>query len=165
MISAVSAWFQTRDWQVYPLLPPLVSLFFSFYVVSIERLLNDRLKKKLESAGLQSAEELIIAIVSDRVLQAGYLSSVLSFIATLLIISEFIAEAVFAIVLLVVFVVLLFSTLVVFLSDPGDLFATLLKRPRTRWVTHRADRYTVILIGINIAMVGLAILGLPRRCP
>lgn len=159
----------SKDWSLYPFIPPLFSLFLSLYLMPLySELFSKNLKAYLDSQSLGRQFDIINAIAKDRGLQiaslTGAASFVASFVATLRSNHPVILTAGVIILLLVGGVLFL----KIFLRVPGYHATTRFPEKRypnflykRKWTY--LDVYSKALASINLVLIIIIIIALPEK--
>jgi hypothetical protein len=152
-------WLASREWDLFALLPPIFALLLSLvFEPVIETLLSNRLREFLQ--GQQNADlfNIVDAVARDRSLQIAYVSTVTSFIVSVVSVAKTNHAAVLVAILLVMgsgggFVL----TLKIFMLPPGH-------NTLTTWrnVITYADLYNRVLIAMNLVIIGVIIATFPK---
>lgn len=160
-----------KDWEIYPFIPPLFSLFLSFILIPIyEKLFNSKLESYLELRGMRDKFMIIAAIAQGRGLQIAYLSGIPSFLISAIAASKSDHPRMLVAVILLALLVGLPISLFVFLEkNPGDhamtyLPNTLMYRPlfsKRNWTYSKLYARTLSLL--NVLLIAIIIYVLPEK--
>ena len=160
----------TRNWDLYPFLPPIMALVAYIIIDPVhERLAESKLKEFLSSQGehLAEAHPLISNIAQDYSLQVVWISTVISFLSSVVTISKHIPMAL-TVSLLAGIVIGIPITLDIFLRPPGYHSATKVGRLRFLSLLRKKDwsqfdAYGALMAVSNIVFIIILIIYLPGK--
>lgn len=146
-----------HDDTLLPYVPHVFTILLSAYQIFIlDGLLSKRLREHMKAQEYDlSMFSFVDSVARDRVLQVGYLSSVISFLVSLVTAARAEAPGWIYICLLTVFFGGLLSALHALLNEPGFLSSTKLKFTigGRHWTYESA--YTALLFLLSVALIGI----------
>jgi len=167
MANRICDFILSRQWSVYPFIPPVFALLLSVFLVpAYEKLLSENLKGFLRTRNIEDRFELIDAIVKARSLQIAYLTEVPVFAVSVVSVIEARYPAIPIIIIVLGSVLVLVTAPKLFLKDSDFISTT--KFPEKGWPKFVADRnytyddfYSVVLACLNLILIVVLILALP----
>ena len=175
LIDSITAWFQTRNWDIYKFSSPVVALFIQFVSRRFKKRLATSYDQKLSNIGVEDpgAREQLLHITKDWDLKASYFATFISaFFSVVAITHAFSAGARFVIVIVAVFVPFLLMYTWVMTAELGTLSLPPASGAARRgkfeaWLLKKnwseADFYSRVLMGVNILLIVLVFLFMPPK--
>jgi hypothetical protein len=155
-----------KDLDFYRLVPPLFSLFLSFYLLPFyDKLFSDNLRNYLARNQQEQLHGIITGIAKDRALQIAYLSGSLSTLASIISIAKSDKPQILVGALVFVVIVGVPYFLSVFMRDPGFHATTNLPN---RWYFRSLAKtrtylayHARVLTYLNLMAIALLLLAAP----
>lgn len=158
----------SRQWDIFTFLPPLMALAAYVMIDPVHsRLAEAKLREFLRTQGLKETYPLVNGISKDFSLQVVWISTVISFLASMTALAERQPKLVLYTIVIGILVGIPI-TLDIFLRPPGfhstsKIGRTWIIRPLYRRGWTRFDAYSMLIAFSNVAFIVLLILTLPEK--
>lgn len=147
----------THDDTLLPYVPHVFTILLSAYQIFIlDGLLSKRLREHMKAQDYDlQLFPFVDSVARDRVLQIGYLSSIMSFLVSVVTAVRVSAPGWIFACLLIVFFLGLLSALHALLNEPGFLSSTKMKFTIGGRLWTYETAYTALLAMLNILLIGI----------
>lgn len=161
----ITPYIYSKEWSIYPFIPPIFSLFLSIFIAPIyENLLGEKEKNFL--APLQLDSEKVEGIIKDRGLQAAYMTEVPAFFISVITLIKSDFPSLLIILIIGVFLFAMIILPVIYFRAPA--FHATTKFPQSGRPNFLAKRnwtyfgfYSRLLIILNLLIIFIIYLTLP----
>jgi hypothetical protein len=175
LLDSLTAWCQTRNWDLYKFSSPLVALFIQIFSKVFKKKLASAHNRKVEDLGVTDAgvREQIFYVTKDWDLKVSYFATAISAPFSILAITRAFSGGLrFPIVIAIVCVPFLLALIFVMVAEFGTLSLPLASGAKRdgrfkAWLYQRkwtyAEFYSYLLMTVNILLLILVFLSMPPK--